>query len=285
MRIITPSKGLRNKINFSDMKNRIFYVAKSESSKYKDLGLNVIEAPDDLCRSQMRRLVIDNETEPFFMIDDDIDKFLYYNRYENDKPIYEELSVKQACEHISNKIKEYNLTDKVIVDFGNKYARLNCEKEFFHECANVFKAFYINPNILKQLNVNFPDYESQDDLELCLRLWELGKNIPVKYSLLKPNLIFESDKNSITWVNNKRTKNVCESYLRWGEIISLKPFKNGYKKGLRASVTPQKLRKHFNDSNGFILGNKKIYDPKLKNLIEKEKYDEVYDYINESENL
>jgi hypothetical protein len=281
MKIITASTGARNKIKFSEMNDRIFYIAKCEIEKYRELGVkNIIEAPDGLCRAQMRKYIVENEKEPFIYIDDDIKNFYLY-RYDSElkKSVYKIITVKEAADYMCKKIIEYNLTDKAIIDFGNNYANFNCKKDYFYECANVFKAFYINPIILKKLNINFPNYESQDDLEMCLKLWKHGKNIPIKYNLLKPNLIYTSDKNSVTWFNNKRTEKVCDSYLRWGNIIELTPFKNGYEKGLRAGVTATKLKKYFNKKNGFFWGNKNKYDLKLKELIEKKDYDAVYNYI------
>jgi hypothetical protein len=281
IKIITASKGLRSKINFGEMKDRLFYVSKSEANMYRDKGLSVIEIPDNLSRSQVRRLIIENEKEPFFMIDDDIDKF---SLYKSDTS-YETLTPRQACDYVYERMIKFNMLEKVIVDIGNMYARFSCDKECFRECAVVFKAFYINPKILKELNINFPDYESQDDVELCLQLWELGKNIPVKYSLIKPHLKYEKDKDSATWQNNKRTIKVCETYLRWGRVISLAPMKNGYEYGLRVKVSSMDLRKISEKilTNGFNWNKNNTWDktpdPIIKDLIEKGKYKEVYEYV------
>lgn len=279
IRIITPSTGLRNKIDWENQKDRIYYVGKSEKQLYEDKGLTVIEMPDGLCRSQARKFIVENETKPFFMIDDDVPYFLLWEYKE--KAISKKISVLEACQLLSEKIIEFNIQDRAMVDFGNSYARFQCKnKPKFSPCSFVHKAFYVNPKILKQLNINYCDFDCQDDLEICLRLWEVG-NYPMRYSLTTPYLRFHKEEDSITWKNNKRTRIVCDSYLRWGKIITLVPSGNTKEKVIGAINCAVNLLKKIIKNQGYNWD--KTPDPVIKKLIEEKKYNELYDLIKQGE--
>jgi hypothetical protein len=274
-KIITPSTGLRDKIDWENQKDRIYYVANNEKHLYEDRGLTVVEMPDNLCRSQARRFIVENETEPFFMIDDDIPYFILWQN--KDKPESRKISVYEACQLLLEKIIEFNLQDRALIDFGNKaYSRLECKRGInFMNCLGAYKAYYINPQILKKLNINFPNFDCQEDLELGLQLWEAG-NYTKKFTLIIPYYLFYKDEDSVTWKNNKRTKASCDIYLRWGNIIKLFPDNNTKKKVIRCGC-PVRVIKKIIKNEGYNWD--KTPDPVIKKLIEDEKYEELYDML------